>query len=294
MDRPQAFVTNLELRESNPDGTEGVGLSHQAGGMLLLHVLELAAYGEPRGCVTVLHDAGDHGGRYEELAHVLAAAGWAIALPDLRGHGQSEGERGHSWGRNEVVRDIDAILDHLAYRMPEEPQVLIGQGLGALYVLAYCLDRPERVAAAVVAAPLLTPRFGLPQKKKGLAGMFKKVGPTSPGSIGWRAEALTTDPAQQSAWSGDALVHDVITLRAGQEAAAMAADVVRRAGAITTPVLILQGTADPLADPAAAQALGNGALEVRLFDGLHHDLFHERGAEEVMQAVRDWIGEKVG
>ena len=41
---------------------------------------------EPRGGAAVIHDAGDHGGRYVGLAEALAADGGAVALPDMRGH----------------------------------------------------------------------------------------------------------------------------------------------------------------------------------------------------------------
>src|SRR5687768_2513018 len=135
MSASEPYVTYLELRESTAAGDAGAGLSHSSSGLVLLHVLELAAYGEPRGAVTIVHDAGEHGGRYLALARALAGAGWAIALPDLRGHGRSEGERGHCAGINEVVRDLGDVQDHLAYRQPDAPKVLVGQGLGALWCL---------------------------------------------------------------------------------------------------------------------------------------------------------------
>ena len=72
MTHPEPLTTYLELRESTAEGDEGAGLSHKAGGLVLLHVLEIAAHGEPRGGVTILHDAGDHGGRYVEAANALA------------------------------------------------------------------------------------------------------------------------------------------------------------------------------------------------------------------------------
>ncbi|MCA9001923.1 MAG: hypothetical protein KDB61_08370, partial [Planctomycetes bacterium] len=76
------FLTNLELRESTETGEQASGLSHSSmKGMVLLSVLELAARGEPRGAITVLHDAGDWGDRYKDLAEALAGDRWAVALP---------------------------------------------------------------------------------------------------------------------------------------------------------------------------------------------------------------------
>jgi alpha-beta hydrolase superfamily lysophospholipase len=293
MSRPQAYVTNLELRESNPDGSEGAGLSHSSKGLFLLRVLEVASYGEPRGGATVLHDAGDHGARYEELAHVLAADGWAVALPDLGGHGGSEGERGHSWGFREVARDVDAILDHLAYRMPEGPEILIGQGVGGLQALAYAVERPERVAAVVLLSPLLEPRFRAPEKKGGLKGLFQKLGPQSQGALGWTPAMRTSDAAEQRALAADRAVHDVITLRAVEAFSEARERAERGLAALKTPVLILHGADDPIADPARSRALARPGVEVRVRAGEKHDLLHDRGAGEVMRDVRAWIDARV-
>lgn len=293
MSRPQAYVTNLELRESNLDGSEGSGLSHSSEGLFLLHVLELAAYGEPRGCATVLHDAGDHGARYEELAHRLAADGWAVALPDLRGHGRSEGERGHSAGFQEVARDLDAILDHLAYRLPDEPQVLLGQGLGGLQALAYAIDRPDRVAALVLFSPLLEPEFQVPEKAGGVRGLFKKVGPTSAGSLGWSPAMRTSSAEAQAAISADTHMHDAVTVRAAEGASEARERVTAAAGSLQTPTLILHGAGDPIASSSTSQGLAREGIDVRIIDGALHDLLHDDGAEALMDDVRAWIDARV-
>jgi acylglycerol lipase len=287
MQSGEPFVTNLELRESAADGSVGAGLSHSSKGLVLLHVLELAAYGEPRGAITFVHDAGDHGGRYLSLARALAADGWSVALPDLRGHGKSEGERGHTNGIAEVVRDIGDVQDHLAYRQPEAPKVLIGQGLGALWCLAYACEKPEGVAAVVMSSPLLTPRFDLPKAPSGLAGLFKKVGPNSAGRTGWDASQLTSDANEQAALKSDALAHGIVTVRAGEQAAEAAARYVPRIAKLPMPTLVLCGAADPIVNADAIRSLKG--VNVETFDGLRHDLFHETRAAEVLVRLRAWL-----
>jgi len=222
----EPFVTYLELRESTPEGEPGRGLSHTSSGLVLLHVLELAAAGEPRGAVTLVHEAGEHGGRYLELARALAAAGWAVALPDLRGHGRSEGARGHSNGVKEILRDLGDVQDHLAYRQPEAPKVLLGHGLGALWALAYTCEKQD-VAALVLLEPRLQPKFELPGKPSGLLRAFKKLAPDAVGRLGFGA---ASDPA-------DPLRHDLITLRAGEQALEAAAKYVPRLQQLSMPVL---------------------------------------------------------
>lgn len=292
-DEQQPFVTYLELRESTTGGEAGAGLSHTSAGLVLLHVLELAAHGEPRGAVTFVHDAGEHGGRYLALARHLASVGWAIALPDLRGHGQSEGERGHSAGINEILRDIGDVQDHLAYRQPEAPKVLIGQGLGALYCLAYACERPEGVAALVLAAPLFEPRFQLPEAAGGILKLFKKVGPNSPGRIGYSPAALTSDAGEQRARAADSLVHDVISLRAGEQAVEAARKYSAQLAELPMPTLIVHGSADSVASPDRVRSVSARNVEVKVFEGLFHDLFHETRAAEVAQHVSAWLERKL-
>ncbi len=282
-------VTNLELRESNPDGSEGAGLAHVAEGMVLLYVRELAADGEPRGGATIVHDAGDYGGRYEALAHALADDGWMVSLPDLRGHGASEGERGHSWGSLEVARDLASIQDHLAYMDPVSTNVVVGQGLGGLHALAYALDHPGRVDALVLLAPLLEPPFEPPRKKGGLMGMFHKLGPTSAGSLGYGADAISTDPAEQRAWSEDRLTHDAVTLRAAESYAETARRVAAALPTLDVPMLVLHGAADRVADPERSRALARGGVEVDVLEGVAHDVLHHPGAERTIERVREWL-----
>ena len=284
----EPLTTYLELRESSADGSAGAGLSHQSGGLVLLHVLELAAHGEPRGGVTLVHGAGDHGARYLAAARVLAEADLAVALPDLRGHGRSEGERGHSAGLREVLRDLTAIQEHLAYRLPVAPKVLVGQGLGALYAAHYALEQPGSLAGLVLLSPTWEPRFELP-RPGGLFKAFKKVGPTTAGRVPRAATELSGDAAQRAAWDADELVHHAITLRAAEEAEHCAAACRGHLGRAGCPVLIVHGSADTLASAATGRGQAGGAVEVHVVEGGRHDLLHDVAANDTLARLRDWI-----
>jgi len=217
----EPFVTYLELRESTPEGEQASGLSHSSAGLVLLHVLELAAAGEPRGAVTVVHEAGEHGGRYLEFAR----------------HGRSEGARGHSNGVKEILRDLGDVQDHLAYRQPEAPKVLLGFGLGALWALAYACEKPADIAALVLVAARLEPRFELPARPSGLLKAFKKLGPDAPGKLGFGTAHDASDP----------LRHDLITLRAGEQATEAAAKYAPRLAQLSMPVLNARSDAEVVA-----------------------------------------------
>ena len=50
---------------------------------------------EPRAVILLAHGLAEHSGRYDEFANFLADAGIATYVPDLPGHGKSDGERGY-------------------------------------------------------------------------------------------------------------------------------------------------------------------------------------------------------
>jgi len=290
MSELESFATYLELRDSDAEGDVAAGLSHTSEGLVLFHVLEVAARGEPRGIVAIVHDAGDHGGRYEELAAVLAEEGWAVALPDLRGHGKTEGERGHSAGRREVVRDLDEVLQHLAYRLVGAPKTLIGVGRGALHALDLCADRPGLVDRLVLVAPELTPKQALPKGKKGLLGkVLGRVDPKSEGVLGRRPQEITADSDIARAWSTDEFVHDVVTLRAGEEFAQLAGEadgLLRREG---VPVLVLLGGEDAVGAQAWPAAEESEGVQVKTYAEGRHQLFHDVMRAEVIADLCAWL-----
>ena len=289
------FLTNLELRESTETGEVASGLSHDSmKGMVLLTVLELAARGEPKGAVTVLHDAGDTGERYKPLALDLAEKGWAVALPDLRGHGRTEGARGHSNGLTEVCRDVQEIQDHLAYRMPDEPKILIGVGLGANYAATYAARTPGVLAGIVLVAPLWSPRFHRPPEPKGLSKFFKKLTPKSEGRTMYTPDGLTSASAQATAWSASELTHDVISQRAIDEAERSATEHLTRIAELDVPILVVHGSEDPVSDVTPSRALEGSGVQVLIAEGARHHPLHDTGSADVRAKISAWIDERAG
>jgi alpha-beta hydrolase superfamily lysophospholipase len=280
-------VTNLELRESNTDGTEGAGLSHTAEGLHLLHVYEVAGDGEPRGGVTIVHDLGEHGGRYVELADRLADDGWALALPDLRGHGHSEGPRGHSWGVPEPVRDVQSVQEHVAYRLPDHPKVLIGIGVGALYVLAFAQQHRGGAQALVLISPVLDPVLTAPPSPGGLKGLFKKPKPLDEGPLGWPAERRFASATARAAFNGDALCHDLTTRHTAERLPGEAAAVRAGLASLEVPTLVIHGELDDLASPASSEQIR--ADERIVVPGAGHGVLHEECGGEWIEHIARFV-----
>jgi len=69
--------------------------------------------GKASKCVLLFHRGHEHSGRFEELAHVLRDAGYAVFANDARGHGQSPGDRGWAESFACLARDADCFARHV-------------------------------------------------------------------------------------------------------------------------------------------------------------------------------------
>ncbi len=89
---------------------------------------------EPAKAVVVVHGRGQNriisSFRPDKIAPIFLARGWNVLLFDLRGHGESEGER-YSLGQYEP-RDIVAAIDFAAKKsgIPKQRVAVIGESLG--------------------------------------------------------------------------------------------------------------------------------------------------------------------
>lgn len=70
------------------------------------------------------------------VAQKIAAAGYRVIAPDLRGHGASPGSVEETdWPRDAIARDQIALMKHLG----EKPYAVVGYSMGAISALRYHL-----------------------------------------------------------------------------------------------------------------------------------------------------------
>ncbi|MDB4953205.1 MAG: alpha/beta hydrolase fold protein [Myxococcales bacterium] len=233
----------------------------------------------PRGVVLITHGYAEHCGRYREVAHVIVNAGWAALAYDVRGHGQSPGERGFIDHFETYVDDFTAALAAARKLVPPNaPTVLLGHSHGSLITLrALCGDHPPQVAAAVLASPFLGLRLAVPRHKKLLAKVASRLAPKFAQANQLRVEDLTHDKAKQAERLADKLCFDVATARWFTESMAAQDYVAQHAERIKVPTTWLVGGADSIADPGQSRRVAGRISGAQYHDlaGLNHEVFNE-------------------
>ena len=249
-----------------------------------------------RAIVCLVHGLGEHTGRYAHVAAALNEAGYAVLGFDLRGHGKSEGLRGHTPSYDALMDDIGRLLDEAAQRYPGKSQFIYGHSLGGNLALNYALRRKSPLAGVVSTSPAIRVGKPLPATQLTLAKVMNKLRPTMQMPNGLALDNLARDPEVIRAYRSDPLVHDKISVRLAVEMLQAGEWALAHAAEFPLPLLLVHGSADELTSAAATQEFAGkvrGDCTLKIWDGFYHETHNEPEKAEVLAFMVAWIGSRV-
>jgi acylglycerol lipase len=245
-----------------------------------------------RAVVCLVHGLGEHTGRYAHVAAALNEAGYAMLGFDLRGHGKSEGLRGHTPTYDALMDDIGRLLDEAAQRYPGKAQFIYGHSLGGNLVLNYALRRKPSLAGVVSTSPAIRVANPLPATQLTLAKVMNRLQPTMQMPNGLALDGLARDPEVIRAYMSDPLVHNKISVRLAVEMLRAGEWALAHAAEFPLPLLLVHGSADQLTSAAATQEFAGkvrGDCTLKLWDGFYHETHNEPEKVEVLGFMVAWI-----
>lgn len=256
-----------------------------------IHLRSWAPDGPPRAVVVICHGVNSHGGQHAWTAERFIAHGFAVFALDLRGRGQSEGDRYYVEDIADYVADLAGTIAIAKDRHPDLPVYLLGHSAGGVVSCTYAVDHQAEIDGLICesfAFQVPAPGFVL-SAIKGLSHITPHLG-----VLTLPMKDFTRDPVALAALEADPL-----TKGESQPAATVAALV--RADerlhdsfeTITLPVLILHGTADRATVCKGSeyfhQHAGSADKTLKLYEGHYHDLLNDLGKEDVFADILAWI-----
>jgi acylglycerol lipase len=250
--------------------------------------------------VVLLHGAGEHGGRYPDLVGALTDHGAAVCAPDLRGHGRSEGDRGHVDRFSDYLRDLELVLETVAsptgplgQRVRGLPVHLLGYSLGGLIAATVALRRQSSLASLIGVAPALGRGARMSRPQLAAARAFGLLAPRLP-LVRLDPAEMMRDPAAVRAYRADPLIyHGRFDARLLAEFAHAIARLQHQVDQLRLPLLVLHGRDDLTASPHASQLLvdraGSADKRLLLYDGVRHSLLHEAGRDRAHADITAWL-----
>ena len=166
--------------------------------------------------------------------------------------------------------------------------------MGGLIITRYLIEKGEgKVAAAILFSPALKISDEVSPFLRKLSLIMSVIFPKLR-TIKLDSSALSRIPAVEKAYLDDPLVyHGGTYARTGAEMIKSTAYVQKRYHKITLPILLLHGSADALTDPQGSQwmhdRVSSTDKNIRIFDGLYHELMNEPERDQVEEVLKDWL-----
>lgn len=283
---------------------------------------------DPKGVVVAVHDAGDHGKRWQDFAAFLNANGYYVVAPDLRGHGRTAGgydKRGEVEGDSffDSVDDLHRLTSYAlaTYRLP---LVMVGMGYGGMLAVAYIQQYGDTLSGLVLLSPTATGGFSALLGNIATSTTIGFIDAKNPATLLNRyrykryeqpflAEKnrfawISRDKEEVRAYVNDAYCGAQFAFSLGFEQARcrglLKIGMSNRMRKVPDdlPILLLVGDDDPvcmygLAVDKLHKSLlraGNNRSYLKTYRHARHDLLHETNRDQVFVDVLTFIGQSIG
>ncbi len=246
---------------------------------------------DPWATMVLVHGLGEHAGRYEHVGAHFVASGIEVFAYDQRGFGQSEGTRAYVDSFSQFLDDLEDRI--AAVRTEGRPLIVLGHSMGGLVVAAYAVSDRPAVDAVVLSAPALG--ADVPKWQRVASRLLHRVSPklSVPGNID--PVSLSHDVEVQHDYRDDPLVEKNTTVNLGHEMFSAMQDTTAALHRLTTPTLVVHGTADSLVAARFSAPLGPlPNVRRELYPRLRHELFNEPEYPRVLADITTWLTATMG
>lgn len=244
--------------------------------------------------VILFHRGHEHSARWQDVIDKLDIPDMAYFAWDARGHGRSPGDRGYAESFGCLVKDADTFVRHVSVSegIPYENIVVLAHSVGSVLVSTWVHDFAPPIRGLVLGSPALRVRLYIPFSIPALR-LASKLREKLFISSYVKGKLLTHDPEKQRAYDEDPLITPNIAVNILLGLYDAGTRLMRDAGAITLPTLILTSGADFVVKQSAQRRFYNGLRnlrkEMQTFPGFFHDTFNEKQSHLPIAKARMFI-----
>ena len=247
---------------------------------------------EIKAAVILIHGMGEHIGRYRHVVEFFNSMGYAVIGMDRRGHGTSQGKRGHIDSYIQLMDDVGLLVKKAHELFNGMPLIMYGHSLGGNIAANYVLRRLPALKGLIVTAPYFKLAFDPPAWKVAMSKIMAKISPALTLPTGLELAALSRDQSVVDAYKNDLLVHDKISSSFFLNVHAAAPYPIEHAGDLKVKTLAMHGLADRLTSYKGTTAFAQKnpqMIELKLWEDLYHEIHNEKEKQQVFGYIRTWL-----
>ena len=290
-----------------------------------IHMVMWEPDSKAKAVVQITHGVTEHIMRYEEIAKYLTERNIAVVGIDLLGHGLSTTDEKKMYFGGEgswdfVVQDIKKCMEQTKELYPDVPYVLLGFSLGSYLVRTYLINYPESVNGSIIVgtgqisnfeislalsvAKSESKKYGDSQATEKIRSLTfdtynKKFKPNRT-KYDWLCKSndmldnYINDPLRGTAMSSG-LFREMLM---GMKYTGNKNNVLKMNKNI--PILFLSGSCDAVGNFGKGvnktyqlfKSCGVKDVELKIYDGLRHDILHEDSRYDVFEKIFNWLDSK--
>ena len=239
--------------------------------------------------ILIIPGLAEHLGRYEYLAQQLAKSNFNVTVMEPRGHGESDGNRGHVHYWNQYSEDVSAAATTI-----DGPMVLLGHSTGGLISLfIYLHGLKNGIIGLALSAPNVFDTVDAPVKKF-IGKILSRIYPTLALSTGLNTKHLSRDPEIVKKYEEDPLVFGVVTTRFYTEMLNAQQRVRDSAPQGDIPLLLQVGEEDKIVDSKSSIEMAKSwkkPAKIITYPNLYHEIFNEPEKDKVIADLVEWLND---
>ncbi len=247
---------------------------------------------KPKAVICMVHGHGEHSGRYDHWAARFNKQNIAFCGFDLRGHGKSDGKRGHCPFFPYYINDYNIFQKEVEKLFPNVPIVMYGHSMGGAIVLVALLKNMVNVKAAIVTSPWIKLAMTPPNFKILLAKLVKNIVPSLTQKTELNVNHISHDSVEVEKYKNDILVHDKISVAIFMCIYKSGFWILESAKNLKTPLLIMHGSGDEITSHKASIEFADNVGEfahLKIWDNLYHEMHHEPEREQIFNYEIEWL-----
>ena len=251
---------------------------------------------KPKAVIHIIHGYAEHVDRYKNVVDELVPDSYLVIAKDHRGHGRSDGKRGHVKSFEQYIEDERTFYKEIIEKDYNGiPYFVLGHSMGSIIALNYADRYQDDINGMILSGTGSKPGKAIGKAIVLLSKIGSRLFPGVHVKSVLPPEFISRDPDTVKAYVDDPLTYDVITPRLAEQMYTYLDLGFSKAGNISIPVLIQCGSADTSfsGQEELYNAMASNDKTIKIYEGLKHEVYNELEEDRklVLKDLHNWLNE---